>query len=160
MGYSASFAPRAICALAFTSVLALACSKGDAAPPAPEDGAPVSFEVKSLVAGEKFDGKLEGRLYNFSDKTVGAMGMRIQFKDASGAVINDTFFKDRTFQSYSVSGGSYMCKPKSWCNFSYKWNVPKAAAKAEIRLADAKGSNGVTIEPEPFWKTKKGFSEW
>jgi hypothetical protein len=84
--------------LGLVAALLVACggsgdgdAKADAAaappPAAASNGAPVVFEVQKVTPGEKLDGEIAVKAYNFSDKTVAGYTVSARYKDKSGAVV-------------------------------------------------------------------------
>lgn len=156
-------------ALAAGATLALvACSKPKPAgpPPAPPaTGAPIVFQVTKVTPGDKHNGVLTVRAYNFSVKPVAGYGIKYRFKDQAGARIQlnvGTAF-ERDFDSWSMQGPDMLCKPKSWCGFEIDHlNVPVNAANADV-IADsvrAIAPDGVKFEPDAIWELSGSHTEW
>lgn len=131
----------------------IGCSNsGGAAPPKPDTGAPVAFEVSSV----KKDA-LDVRAYNFSDKDLAAFQLVLRYRDASGNVLKvkpGTPFES-DFDHWSVSGLSFKTKPNAWTKMTFDHlQIPPGAAKAEVLATEAKAlaSDGLTFEKEPLWK--------
>ncbi len=105
-------------------------ASNDPPPPAPATGAPLAFVV------DKIESKgLDVRAYNFSDKKIGQYAILLRYYDKAGAVVTvkpGTPFED-SFDTWSFSGRSFICEPKSWCSFSLDHlEIPAGAVKAEI----------------------------
>lgn len=151
-----------------TTLALVACSKSKPAgpPPAqPATGAPIVFQVTKLTPGDKHNGVLTVKAYNFSDKPVAGYSIMFRFKDQAGALIKlkvgTPFEKD--FDSWSMQGPDMLCKPKSWCGFEIDHlDVPANAANAEV-IADsvrAIASDGVKFEPDAIWELPGSRMEW
>ena len=149
--------------------LAVACSKsggsGPKPPPPAPNGAPVVFEVVKLTPGAKFDGKLDVKAYNFSDKTIAGYTVAARYTDAGGARlkvgVGTPFEKDVAWTS--MSGRSLACKPKSWCELEIEaLEVPDQAVKAEVALTSARAlaADGMKFEEPDLWKSASGMGEW
>ncbi|MEZ4401566.1 MAG: hypothetical protein R3B06_16190 [Kofleriaceae bacterium] len=150
------------------SVSSAACKGGSssaAAPPQPPNGAPIAFVVEKFTPGADRDGKVAIKAYNFSDKTVARYTIAARFTDKDGAVlkvgVGTPFEKDAAWTS--MSGRTYACKPKAWCQFEIEMiEVPAATAKAEVALtsAGALAADGATFEDDELWSSDKGMSDW
>lgn len=168
--------PRLATLCLLASIASLACSSGDAggtaekaapAPPpaAPSNGAPIAFEVTKATPGEKFDGKVAVKGYNFTDKKIAGYTIAARFTDASGAAlkvgVGTPFEKDVAWTS--MSGKKFMCEPKSWCAFDIEGiEVPAATAKTEVALTSCRAlaPDGINFEEPDMWSSKDGMGEW
>lgn len=163
-------------ALALLLAIAGACggsgsdAKADEAASAPppaaaSNGAPIVFEVQKLTPGEKLDGKVAVKAYNFSDKTVAGYTVAARYKDKSGTVLKigvGTPF-EADFAWTSMSGGrKNTCKPKSWCSFDISMDVPEGATEAQVVLTSAQAlkDDGINFEEGDLWSSKDGFGKW
>lgn len=139
---------------------------GGGAPPAqPPNGAPIAFEVTRFTPGADRDGKLDVKGYNFSDKQLAGYTIAARYTDDKGALIKvgvgTPFEKDTAWTS--MSGKSFLCKPKSWCKFEIEMiEVPAATKKAEVALTGARAlqADGFHFEDDEYWKSDKGMGEW
>jgi hypothetical protein len=133
-------------------------------PAAPSTGAPIVFEATKLTPGEKLDGKIAVKAYNFSDKSIAGYTMSARYKDKDGKVLKvspGTPF-EADFAWTSMQGKKFLCKPKSWCSFDISMEVPPGATEAQVVLTSAQAlkDDGMTFEEEDVWKSKDGFGNW
>lgn len=172
MMFSASPVARSLVASTLAVLALSACSKsgggggGAAPPPAPANGAPIAFgEVTKLTPGEKFEGEIEVKAYNFSDKKIASYAVAVRYTDQAGNAlkvgVGTPFEKDVAWTS--LSGRKYLCNPKSWCQLEIEAiEVPKTAVKAEVALtsAHALAADGTSFEDRELWQSKGGPAEW
>lgn len=135
------------------------------APAAASNGAPVVFEATKFTVGAKFDGKVEVKGYNFSDKTIAGYSLAARFTDAKGTALKvgvGTAFEDDVAWT-SMSGKKFACNPKSWCSFEISGiEVPAETAKAEVALTSARAlaADGINFEDPDIWTSKDGMGKW
>jgi len=144
--------------VAFACVLLSAvagCKKNDA-PPRPANGAPVLFEVSNPKAGGDHKGSISARVYNFADETTAHYDVVIQYKDKDGKVlaVNKGTPFEQNFETWSFSGGSWMCDPKQWCDLREldHLDVPEGAVTAAMLPTKITGTKDrVKIDDAPLW---------
>lgn len=118
-----------------------------------------------MTPGAKFEGKIEVKGYNFSDKKVAAYGIVARFVDDKGGAIKlgvGTPFEDDVAWT-SLSGKKFACEPKSWCTFEVGGiEVPANAAKAEAAITSVRAlaADGLNFEEPDLWKSPEGMGKW
>jgi hypothetical protein len=108
------------------------------APNKPANGAPIAMRAKQLhAAGDR--GSVEIDAYNFSDRRLALYDIDVFFRDANGKTL-DVHEGPITSKSAhtSFTGGTYVCEPRSACQFSVDVPVPAGATAADIVVTRVK----------------------
>lgn len=154
-----------IAALASSACAGGSDGGGGGAPPAkPGTGAPLAFEVTKVTPDEE-EGILHVKAYNFSDKPIAGYGIVMRYLDAAGAPIKvkvGTPF-EADFDFWSMSGRSYLCKPKGWCSFEIDGlDIPKGTVKAKVLATSVRAvkPDGINFEEGDLWHLPGRGSQW